>query len=176
MLPGQGVHLGHLGAGDVQGIDTAIAAAAAMHVEHDLGGFLGRLMKYFDQDLNHEFHGGEVVVMQDDPVHFRFAYFGLFFYLQFGIGSKNKILITAHDSPQSLIEFYPIVALLSNPNTRFSVGATGSTNYPAILTDLIGLAPNGPVALNTDTAGYIEIYFRSEWATAGRPYIKNQFS
>ena len=86
---GQGEHLGDLGAGDVVAVDAADAAAAAVDVEHDALGLARRLVEYLHQDVDHEFHGGVVVVVQDDPVHFGFAYLSLFLYLQVGIGIEN---------------------------------------------------------------------------------------
>src|SRR5216684_920537 len=43
------------------------AGATMMHLQHQVGGFRRSLVEHFRQDLHHELHGSEVVVVEEDP-------------------------------------------------------------------------------------------------------------
>src|SRR5271155_2692018 len=58
-----------LGLGDFVRENPALADAVVMHVQHDLGRFLGILVEERSQDRNHELHGRVVVVQQQNAVH-----------------------------------------------------------------------------------------------------------
>lgn len=68
MLLGEIHHLGDFGFGNLKGIDAADAHALLVDMEHDAGGFLGRLRKELLQHMDDEFHGRVVVIQQQHLV------------------------------------------------------------------------------------------------------------
>jgi len=62
VLAGEVHHLGDLGFGDLVGENTAHPNPAAVHVHHDVGGFLAGFLKEAFQHVNDEFHRRVVVV------------------------------------------------------------------------------------------------------------------
>lgn len=71
VLPGIFIDLDDFGFRDLEGENAAYALAARMHVQHHLGGAIVIHSEEQLQDLDHELHGGEVVIQQHDAVHRR---------------------------------------------------------------------------------------------------------
>ncbi len=69
VLPRQVHHLGHLGLGDLVGEHAAHPDAAAMHVQHDAGRLLARLLEEPLQHVHDELHRRVVVVQHQHLVH-----------------------------------------------------------------------------------------------------------
>lgn len=75
-MPARKVHdLGHLGLGDIARKNPADANAAGMDMQHNLGGFFPIQMEEGLQDLDDEFHGGEVIIDQQHLVEGRWLEF-----------------------------------------------------------------------------------------------------
>jgi len=64
--PCGGQHQFHLGGRDVFGEDTAHPAPIMMDFEHDLGRSIQVMTEIFLQNHDDEFHGGEIIVQQQD--------------------------------------------------------------------------------------------------------------
>ncbi len=70
-LAGHLVHLGHLGHGDIVGVDAHHSVPFLVHVQHDLRRLCRRLVENRDDDLHDEIHGRVVVVVQEHAIQLR---------------------------------------------------------------------------------------------------------
>src|SRR5690606_3638207 len=69
LLAREHVYLGDLRLGDLVGINAGDADAVVVHVQHDGRGLGLPLVEHGLQQSDDEFHGGEVVVVEQDAVH-----------------------------------------------------------------------------------------------------------
>lgn len=64
-------HLIDLGGGDITRVNAADTFAFQMDLEHDLGGSFAVLAKKLLDNVDDKFHGGEIVVEENDLKHLR---------------------------------------------------------------------------------------------------------
>src|SRR5215469_12487050 len=69
VLPSKIHDLGHLGLGNLIGINATDSDTAAMHVEHDASRLLPALVEEPFENMNDELHRSVIVIQHQDLVH-----------------------------------------------------------------------------------------------------------
>lgn len=106
------LHALHLCHRNVIGVDSTDTPSLPMDIQHDFSCLHRRFMKHFHQNIDDEIHGRVVVVVQNNPVTFRFPQIGLIFRLPEKAGNTLLILAKWHNlfsSPYPEDGFIPFV-------------------------------------------------------------------